>query len=204
MPDDTSTHDSGQIDPVGETAAVFLIGQDIDWQGEMTLEKHRDETMLAKGADQPIEGHWGDTADGCRPLQAESTVGGDKGLPRQFGTHTAIAQDEVGQHCKDSLARGTLHAPDGEAAEANPRIMGVAGETAAVTQGFVIELEAKSQEKGQNEVNERFAIAQQLKVGGFIVKIDGEGTVLAGRFGALSHVSSSVEMAVGADEISCG
>src|SRR3977135_981133 len=76
--------------------------------------------------------------------------------------------------------------------------------TAAVTQGFVIELEAKSQEKGQNEVNERFAIAQQLKVGGFIVKIDGEGAVLAGRFGALSHVSSSVEMAVGADEISCG
>jgi hypothetical protein len=36
------------------------------------------------------------------------------------------------------------------------------------------------------------------------VKIDGEGAVLAGRFGALSHVSSSVEMAVGADEISCG
>ena len=129
----------------------------------MTLDQHGDQTMLAKGADQAIEGHWGDIADGCRPLQAESTVGGDQGLPRHIGAHAAIAQDEVGQHCKDSLARGTLHAPDGEAAEANPRIMGVAGETAAaVTQGFVIELEAKSQEKGEDEVNERLAIAQSL------------------------------------------
>src|SRR5712671_7880010 len=152
----------------------------------MTLDQHHDETVLPESADQAVEGHRRDIADCRTPLQAESSMGGEQGLPRYIRTHTAIAQDEVGQHCKDSLARGTLHAPDGEAAEANPRIMGVAGETAAVTQGFVIELEAKSQEKGQNEVNERFAIAQQLKVGGFIVKIDGEGAVLAGRFGALS------------------
>jgi hypothetical protein len=132
-------------------------------------------------------------------------VGGDQGLPHPIGAHAAIAQDEVGQHRKDSLARGTLNAPDGEAAEANPSLMGVAGETAAAaTHGFVTELEAKSKKKGQDELNERFAIAEQLKVGGLILEIDGEGTVLTGRFGALSHVSSSVEMAVGADETSCG
>jgi hypothetical protein len=87
-------------------------------------------------------------------------VGGDKGLPRQIGTHAAIAQDEVGQHCKDSLARGTLYAPDGEAAEANPRIMGVAGEetAAAATRGFVPALAAKSKAQGQDALNERFAI----------------------------------------------
>ena len=32
MPDHPATDDGGQIDPVGETAAVFLIGQDIDRQ----------------------------------------------------------------------------------------------------------------------------------------------------------------------------
>jgi hypothetical protein len=32
MPEDTATDDGGQGDPVRETAAVFLIGQDIRWQ----------------------------------------------------------------------------------------------------------------------------------------------------------------------------
>ncbi len=34
-----------------------------------------------------------------------------------------------------------------------------------ITTGFVTELEAKSKEKGQDELNERFAIAEQLEVG---------------------------------------
>jgi len=75
---------------------------------------------------------------------------------------------------------------------------------AAGTRGFVAELEAKSKEKSQHELNERFAIAAQLKVGGFILEIDGDGAVLTGRFGGLSHVSPSVEMVVGADETLCG
>ncbi len=73
-----------------------------------------------------------------------------------------------------------------------------------ITTGFVTELEAKSKEKGQDELNERFAIAEQLKVGGLILEIDGDGAVVTDRFGPLSHVSSSVEMAVGTDETSCG
>jgi hypothetical protein len=43
----------------------------------------------------------------------------------------------------------------------------------------------------------------QLQVGGRLLEIDRDGTVLAGRFSTLSHGSSSVEMAVGADETSC-
>jgi hypothetical protein len=92
----------------------------------------------------------------------------------------------VGQDGEDSFARGTLNAPESEAAEANPSIMGVARETPAGTRGFVAELEAKSKEKGQHELNERFAIAAQLQVGGFILEIDGDGTVLTGRFGGLA------------------
>ena len=54
-------------------------------------------------------------------------------------------------------------------------------------------------------MNSSFHCAQngQLQVGGGLLEIDRDGTVLAGRFSALSHVSSSVEMAVGRDETSC-
>src|SRR4029450_9350130 len=40
----------------------------------------------------------------------------------------------------------------------------------------------------------------QLQVGGWLLEIDRDGTVLAGRFSALSQVSFSIEMAVGGDE----
>jgi hypothetical protein len=43
-----------------------------------------------------------------------------------------------------------------------------------------------------------------LPVGGGLLEIDRDGTVVAGRFSALSHVSSSVAMAVGAEETSWG
>jgi hypothetical protein len=117
----------------------------------------------------------------------------------------AIAQDEMRENGKHGFARGTLDTPEGEATKPKSGIMGVACETAAaMTRGIVTKLEADGEEESQNEFNERFAITQQLQVGRFIVKIDDNGAVLAGRFGALSHVSPSVEMAVGADETSCG
>ena len=69
--------------------------------------------------------------------------------------------------------------------------MRVAGQTAAAaTRRFVVELEAKGEDKGQNELNERFAIAKQVKVGGWLLEIDGEGAVLAFGFVGLCHVSS--------------
>ncbi len=57
MPDDTTTDDRGQVDPLGEAVAVFLIGQDIRRQWQPTPGQHSDRTVLPKGADHTIEGH---------------------------------------------------------------------------------------------------------------------------------------------------
>ena len=73
--------------------------------------------------------------------------------------------------------------------------MGVARQApAAATRGLVCELEADRQDKGEDELDKRFGVAQELEVGSFIVEIDGEGAVLACRFGCVSHVSSPVQM----------
>jgi hypothetical protein len=42
----------------------------------------------------------------------------------------------------------------------------------------VCALKAQGQEKGEDELDKRLAIAQELKVGRFIVEIDNDGTVL--------------------------
>jgi hypothetical protein len=69
--------------------------------------------------------------------------------------------------------------------------MGVASQgTAAVTGRFVMELETQGEDESQDKLDEGFAIAEQLKVGRLIVEIDGNRTVLSGRFGGLDHVSS--------------
>ncbi len=93
-----------------------------------------------------------------------------------------------GEH---GFTRGTLHAPDGETTQADPDIMGVAGQApAAATRGLVCKLEADRQDKGEDELDKRFGVAQEGKVGRLIVEIDGDGAVFASRFGTLSHVSS--------------
>ena len=56
MPEDTTPDDRGQGDPLGETAAVLLIGQDRRRQGQPTPGQHRDQAVLAKGADHTREG----------------------------------------------------------------------------------------------------------------------------------------------------
>jgi hypothetical protein len=79
------------------------------------------------------------------------------------------------------------------------------GQTAPAGTGrFVVELKADREDEGKDKLDKRFAIAEQLKVGGWSLEIDGDGAVLAQRFGSLSHISPSVEMAIGADETSCG
>ena len=81
--------------------------------------------------------------------------------------------------------------------------MGVACKApAAATGRLVCELKADREEEGKDELDKRFGIAQEGKVGRLIVEIDGNRTILASRFGGLSHESPSVEMAVGADETS--
>ena len=60
---------------------------------------------------------------------------------------------------------------------------------AAATGRLVCELKAEGQEKGEDTFDKRLAIAKQLKVGRFVLKIDGDGAVFAGRFGCCAHVS---------------
>jgi hypothetical protein len=72
--------------------------------------------------------------------------------------------------------------------------MGMASErAAAVTGRFVVELKAQREDKGQDQLDERLGIAQELRVGGLIMEIDGEGAVLARCFGGFCHVSSPWE-----------
>jgi hypothetical protein len=69
--------------------------------------------------------------------------------------------------------------------------MRVTGETPAAGTGRLVgKLEADSENEGEDELDERLGIAKELCVGGLIVEIDGEGTVLAWCFGGLCHVSS--------------
>jgi hypothetical protein len=62
--------------------------------------------------------------------------------------------------------------------------MGMAGQApAAVTGRFMCELKAKGQEKGEDPLDKGLRVAKQLKVGGFILKINGDGAVFTSRFG---------------------
>ena len=191
MPDDAATDDGGQIHLVGETAAVFFIGQDIRRQRQATPGQHGHQTLLTQGTDQAIERHGRDVADHRTPFQTESTVGGNQGIAGHRRTHAAIAQDEVRQDGEHRFARGALDTPDGETTQADPGIMGVARQAPTLAAGgLMCELKAEGEEEGEDKLDKRLGITQECKVGRLIVKIDGDGAVLACRFGGLSHVSS--------------
>ena len=69
--------------------------------------------------------------------------------------------------------------------------MGMARQTAAaVAARFMVKLKADREDKRENELNESFAIAEQLKIGGVVLEINGDGTVFSYRFGGIAHVSS--------------
>jgi len=55
----------------------------------------------------------------------------------------------------------------------------------------MLELKAKGEEKGEDELDKRPAVVKELKVGRFIVEIDGDGTVDASLVGRVPHGSSS-------------
>jgi hypothetical protein len=80
--------------------------------------------------------------------------------------------------------------------------MRVACETPAIaTARLVCELKAEGEEERAHEFDERLAIAQQLKVGRFILKINRDGAVFAGLTGGVVHGSPSGQMVVGDDDL---
>jgi hypothetical protein len=79
--------------------------------------------------------------------------------------------------------------------------MGVTRQAATLAAtGFVCELEADREDESADPLDKRLSVVEERQVGRLIVEVDGNGTVLACRFSGLSHVSPSVQMAIGADE----
>src|SRR5256712_13795128 len=95
--------------------------------------------------------------------------------------HLAITQDEVGQDGEHRTTRGALEPPDGDPAQTDADIMRMAREASTAATGcFVFQLKAKGEEKGEDALDKRFAIAQELIIGRFILKVDRKGAVFTG------------------------
>ena len=130
---------------------------------------------------------------------------GQQGIAGHLGAHLAIAQDEVREDREHRFARRALDTPDGEPTQADADIMGVAGQApAAATGRLVCELKAKGQEKGEHAFDKRLTVAKELKVGRFIVKIDGDGAVVPRPCGCCAHVSPPGHQVTSADETRWG
>jgi hypothetical protein len=128
-------------------------------------------------------------------------MGCQEGIASDFRSHLAIAQDEVGEHGEYRATRRALETPDGEPTQADPDVMRVARQASApVTCRLVCELKAEGQEKGEDAFDKRLAIAKQLKVGGFILEINGEGSVFASLASGVAHGSSSGQVVGASDD----
>jgi len=59
----------------------------------------------------------------------------------------------------------------------------------AATGRLMLELKAKGEEKGKDELDKRLAVVKELTVGRFIVEIDGDGAVIAGLAAGQAHLA---------------
>src|SRR5438270_1190437 len=117
-------------------------------------------------------------------------------------THLALAQDKMRQDGEHRATRGALDPPDGDATQADTGIMRVARQApTAVTGCLVEELKAKREHEGDHAFDKCLAIAKQLKVSRFILKINRDGPVFAGLAGCIVHGSSSGQMVGAADDL---
>src|SRR5262249_47465540 len=97
---------------------------------------------------------------------------------------------KAGLSTYNRFACRALDTPDSDPAQTDADIMGVTRQAPApITDGLVLELETEGQKEGEDTLEKRLPIAQQLKVRGFISKIDGNGAVFSCLFGSFPHVS---------------
>ena len=83
--------------------------------------------------------------------------------------------------------------------------MGVTRQASApITGGFVLQLEAEGQKEGEDALEKRLAIAEEVAVGGFASKIDRDGAVVAGPFGCCAHESPPGPQVSSVDETRWG
>ena len=108
---------------------------------------------------------------------------------------------KAGLYTYNGFTLRTLDAPDGEPAQTDPDLMGVAGQAPTAATGRLVgELKAERQHEGEDTLEKRLPIAQQLKVRGFVSQIDGNGTVVSNRFGRCAHRSPLCPQVSEADE----
>ena len=75
-------------------------------------------------------------------------MGRQQGIASHVGAHLAVAQDEMRQDGEDDFTRRTLDAPDGEAAQADPDVMGMTCQIPATTAGgLVFQLKAEGEDE---------------------------------------------------------
>src|SRR6266446_5279844 len=118
--------------------------------------------------------------------------------------HLAIAQDEMRQDREYRATRRTLETPDSDPTQTDPDVMRVARQApATATGGLVFELKTEGEDESKHQFNKGLAVAKELKVGRFVLKIDGDGPVFAGLAGCASHGSPSGQMVGAADDPRC-
>jgi hypothetical protein len=101
-----------------------------------------------------------------------------QGIAGDLRTHLAVAQDKVGQDGEHYVAPRTLETPNGDPAQADTDIMGVARQAPVIpTSHLVCELKAKGQDEGEDTFDKCLVVTKELEVGRFILKIDSDGTV---------------------------
>src|SRR5262245_27932575 len=99
------------------------------------------------------------------------------------------------------MTRRALEPPDGHPTQAHAEIMRMARQASATaTSGLVFEQKAEGQDEGDHEFDKGLAIAKQLKVGRFMLKINRDGPVFAGLADCIVHGSSSGPMVGAADD----
>jgi hypothetical protein len=132
-------------------------------------------------------------------------MGGQQGIAGDLGSHAARAEDKVGEDRAYRFTRRALYPPDGDPTHTEADIMRVACETPSIaTARLVCELKAEGEDEREHEFDERLAIAKQLKVGRFILKITSDGPVFAGLTGGVAHGSPSGQMVVADDDLRWG
>ena len=112
-----------------------------------------------------------------------------------------LIYNEVRQDREHRFTGRALDPPEGETTQPDTGIVGVAGQAPALAAaGLVEELKAEREEKREHELDKRLGVTQELKVRRLILKIDGDGPVVACRIGGVSHVLISRSDAIGAEE----